>query len=62
MASCCFAYPDGMTQPSDEQGEILISGLDIGPDNEERDRPTRTERLARLSPAHDEREPEDEDG
>lgn len=50
-----------MTQPSDQEGEILISGLDSGPRNEERDRPTRSERLARLTPAQDEKEPEDED-
>ncbi|AXG99228.1 hypothetical protein [Deinococcus wulumuqiensis] len=54
-----------MTDPQDptpQSSEILISGLDTGPAPEERDRPTRSERLARLHPPHPDREPEDEDG
>lgn len=59
-----------MTDPHDpapqdtpqQDGEILISGLDTGPAQQERDRPTRSERLARLTPAHPDDEPEDEDG
>ena len=51
--------PHDVTPP---EGEILISGLDTGPAAEERDRPTRSERLARLAPARPDDEPEDEDG
>ena len=54
---------DPATQDTSQQdGEILISGLDTGPAQQERDRPTRSERLARLTPAHPDEEPEDEDG
>lgn len=46
-----------------EVGEVLISGLDTGPDADTRANLTPTERLVRLEEARrPEPEPEDEDG
>ena len=61
-------YPDDMTPTDDktkggEAGEVLISGLDTGPDADTRANLTPTERLVRLEEAQrPEPEPEDEDG
>ncbi|WP_027460443.1 hypothetical protein [Deinococcus murrayi] len=59
-----------MTRPPDDpfgaaspapQGEVLISGVDTGPAEDERGNLTPTEDHARFQPP-EEREPEDEDG
>lgn len=44
------------------EGEVVISGLDTGPSNAEREAPTPTERSERLLPTHPTSEPTDEDG
>ncbi|WP_019009748.1 hypothetical protein [Deinococcus aquatilis] len=59
-----------MTQPSGgkqsgelQQGEVVISGVDTGPADAERENRTPTEDHARFQPlAHPVEEPEDEDG
>lgn len=59
-----------MTQPSGskqsgelQKGEVVISGVDTGPADAERENRTPTEDHARFQPlAHPVEEPEDEDG
>lgn len=63
-------YAGGMTRPEDQTGpeqptqsEVLISGLDTGPDATTRENLSPTERQVRLKEQlHPEHEPEDEDG
>lgn len=63
-------YADPMTRPEDQtgadapaQGEVLISGLDTGPDAATRENLSPTERRVRLEEQRrPDREPEDEDG
>ncbi|MFC4638118.1 hypothetical protein [Deinococcus hohokamensis] len=52
-----------MTQPDPkERSEVLISGLDTGPSEEERENLSPTEDVARfMPPAHPAEEPDDED-
>ncbi|MFC4426690.1 hypothetical protein [Deinococcus navajonensis] len=52
-----------MTQPDpEERGEVLISALDTGPSEQERENLSPTEDLARFVPAaHPAEEPDDED-
>ncbi|MEF2279760.1 hypothetical protein V3W47_15810 [Deinococcus sp. YIM 134068] len=56
--------PDGEgTQGERAHGEVVISGVDTGPDGDTRQNLTPTEDHARFQPtAHPVGEPEDEDG
>lgn len=54
------AQPTGPVPP-EPQGEVVISGVDTGPAEAERENLTPTEDHARFQPP-EEREPEDEDG
>lgn len=55
--------PDDGTQGERGRGEVVISGVDTGPDGGERQNRTPTEDHARFQPAaHPAEEPEDEDG
>ncbi|GMA17334.1 hypothetical protein E5F05_07295 [Deinococcus metallilatus] len=60
-------YPDQPNRvaqtPQDQgQGEVVISGLDTGPSQEERENVTPTDEHARLTPMLPHKEPTDEDG
>lgn len=58
-------HPDGereqQTQQGETRGEVIISGLDTGPSDAERENLTPTEDHARFQPP-EQHEPEDEDG
>ena len=68
-AHTCGEYAAHMTQPNrpapppQPQGEVIISGVDSGPRNEERGNLTPTEDHARFQPLlHPRDEPDNEDG
>lgn len=46
----------------EQAGEVLISGLDTGPSEAERQNVSPTDELIELLPTHPQKEPEDEDG
>lgn len=54
--------PPRQPAPGRERGEVLISGLDTGPDREERQNVTPTDEHARLQARSRRGEPSDEDG